>query len=166
MLQTLWDASAFAKHYSPEIGSEAVEAIFRNGSPPEGITTYLSYAETFSLLLRKHNRNDISLQVFSAAVLTLQAETLDSLAFNLLMITDLDIIRSVEYIRRHNINTSDAAILAAYLRYALTQPVSATSCIRIASDQRLLRAAAAEGLATLNPEQVSPVDIPALLARL
>lgn len=38
--------------------------------------------------------------------------------------------------------------------------------ILIAADQCLLRAAAAEGLATLNPEIVSPTDIPALLAAL
>lgn len=164
MPQTLWDASGLAKRYSPEIGSETVDAIFSSGSPSEAMTTYLSYTETFSLLLRKHNRNDISLRVFSAAVLILQAETLNNFAFNLLTITNLDIIRSVEYIRRHNINASDAAILAAYLRYALTQPVGAAPCLLVAADQRLLRAAAAEGLMTLNPELVSPVEVPAILS--
>jgi hypothetical protein len=36
----------------------------------------------------------------------------------------------------------------------------------IASDQRLLRAAAAEGFWTLNPEQLSAENVPALLASL
>ncbi len=166
MPRPLWDASALAKRYAPEIGSETVEAIFSNVSPAGMVTTFLSYAETFSLLLRKHNRDDISLQVFSAAVRSLQAETLSGLGFNLLTITDLDIVRSVEYMRHYNINASDAAILAAFLRYSQTRPADVFPCVLVASDQRLLRAAAAEGMATLNPELVSPADVPALLAAL
>ena len=166
MPQPLWDASALAKRYAPENGSEAVDAIFIHIQPSQMVTTFLSYAETFSLLLRKQNRGDIGTPAFRTAVSSLQAETLDSQTFNLLTITDGSIIRGIEFMQRHNINASDAAILAAYLRYALTQPVSAGPCVLIASDQRLLRAAAAEGLATLNPEVVPPIDVPALLAAL
>jgi hypothetical protein len=36
--------------------------------------------------------------------------------------------------------------------------------VLVAADQRLVRAAAAEGLATLNPETIPAVDVPALLA--
>lgn len=166
MPQPLWDASALAKRYAPENGSDTVDAIFVHVPQSQMVTTFLSYAETFSLLLRKQNRGDIGIPAFRTAVSSLQAETLDSPAFNLLTITDGSIVRGVEFMQRHNINASDAAILAAYLRYALTQPVSAGSCILVASDQRLLRAAAAEGLATLNPELIFPADVPALLAAL
>lgn len=130
------------------------------------ITTFLSYAETFSLLLRDHNRGDISLSLFFSVVSALQAETLNSQDCNLLSIGDSDIIRGVEFIRHHNINSSDAAILAAFLRYSSSQSDDGPPCVLIASDKRFLRAAEAEGLATLNPESVLPADVPALLAGL
>jgi hypothetical protein len=38
--------------------------------------------------------------------------------------------------------------------------------VLVASDQRLLRAAKAEGLEVLNPESVQAVDVPAFLAAL
>ena len=166
MPQALWDASALAKRYTLETGSATVDAVFSGLPLTRMITTFLSYAETFSLLLRKHNRGDISSPVFSSAVSALQAETLNSLDCNLLSIDDGDIVRGVEFMRRHNINSSDAAILAAFLRYSSVQPDDAPPCVLIASDKRFLRAAEAEGLATLDPEQVSAADVSARLAAL
>ena len=66
--------------------------------------------------------------------------------------------------RRHNINATDTAILTMLMEHA--QAVETLPILLIAADQRLLRAAATEGLATLNPEIVSSADIPALLAAL
>ena len=166
MPQPLWDASALAKRYTLERGSDTVDAVFASVPRSQIVTTFLSYAETFSLLWRKHNRGDIGLPTFTAAVSLLQAETLSSQDFGLLTLTDRDMIEGVEYMRKHNINASDAAILAAYLRYARAQSFSTSPTVLIAADQRLLRAAAAEGLATLNPEIASPTDVPALLAAL
>ena len=62
---------------------------------------------------------------------------------------------------RHNLNASDAAILATYLEYARTVPT--TRCAVVSSDQRFLRAALAEGLRALNPELIAPPDVPAAL---
>ena len=164
MPQPMWDASALAKRYALEIGSETVDTIFEAVFPVAAIATFLSYAETFSLLQRKHNRGDMSLQVFFSAVLTLQAEVFDSQGFLIQSISDLDIVQGIEYIGKHNINASDAAILAAYLRYSQVQPHGSPRCGLIASDQRLLRAAVAEGLATLKPETFTPQEVPEILA--
>lgn len=68
--------------------------------------------------------------------------------------------------RQHNINASDAAILAALLRYDQARPPASPSILLVASDQRLLRAASPEGLATLDLEQVAPDAVPARLAAL
>ncbi len=57
----------------------------------------------------------------------------------------------------HNINSADAAILAAYLRF---QRATSKPCLLIASDRRLNRAAEAEGLKSLNPEEVAAGDVP------
>lgn len=143
-----------------------MDAIFLHTVQSQRVTTFLGYVETFSLLLRKQNRGDISAASFRSAVSSLQAETVNSLAMNLLTITDRDILHGVEFVQRYNINASDAAILAAFLRYSRSQPFASSPCILIAADQRFLRAAAAEGLATLNPESVPAADVPAILAAL
>lgn len=166
MPQALWDASALAKRYALETGSATADVIFVSLPMSRMVMTFLSYAETFSLLLRKHNRGDISIPLFSSAVSALQAETLNSQDFNFLSISDGDMLRGVEFVRRHNINSSDAAILAAFIRYSQSQPFGSPPCVLVAADKRFLRAAQAEGLATLNPEAVLPADVPALLAGL
>ena len=49
---------------------------------------------------------------------------------------------------QYNLNSSDAAILASYMR-SICLGFRSGSAVIVAADQRLLRAAAAEGLATL-----------------
>lgn len=93
----------------------------------------------------------------------MQTEVVQSTDFGMLFISDQAIFASVEIIHRHNLNSTDAAILTMLLQYS---HAAGTSCLLIAADQRLLRAAAAEGLATLNPETVSATAVPALLAAL
>ncbi|MFI5459919.1 MAG: hypothetical protein ACHRXM_31250 [Isosphaerales bacterium] len=75
------------------------------------------------------------------------------------------LLDGIELIRRHNLNSSDGAILQAYLKYAIPMRPSVVSVL-VASDQRLLRAAKAEGLEVLNPESVQAAHIPAFLAAL
>jgi hypothetical protein len=53
-----------------------------------------------------------------------------------------------------------------YLRFARAQSPAAPACLLVTADQRLLRAAAAEGLQTLDPEQLPAADVPAFLAAL
>jgi hypothetical protein len=67
---------------------------------------------------------------------------------------------------QHNLNASDAIVLLAYLRYARAQSPAAPPCLLVAADQRMLRAAAAEGLPTFDPEQLPAADVPAFLASL
>ncbi|MCI0463268.1 MAG: hypothetical protein L0Z62_40495 [Gemmataceae bacterium] len=62
-------------------------------------------------------------------------------------------------------HSTDASILAAFLKYA-GQQLPTTACVLLAADQRLLRAAQAEGLKTLNPERITDADVPAFLAAL
>jgi len=68
---------------------------------------------------------------------------------------------SVAWIVKHNLNSTDALHLqAALLEHAATPK----GIWLVSSDRRLLRAAHAEGLQTLNPEQSSITEIQKLLA--
>lgn len=161
----LWDASALAKRYSPEVGSDTVDALFAASPPAQMILTFLGYAETYSVLLRKQNRGTISPATFSAARSALRSEVIDAPGFDLLIVDEDDILSSIDLMDRHNLNASDAAILAAYLRCA-TSPMRGAGCVLVAADQRFLRAGQSEGLSVLNPEGFPAADVATLLASL
>jgi hypothetical protein len=47
----LWDASALVKRYALEVGSEAVDALFTEVPIAQMVTSFIGYAETYSVLL-------------------------------------------------------------------------------------------------------------------
>ena len=60
--------------------------------------------------------------------------------------------RAAPHIERHSINATDAIVLHATLGLAQFLRVNGDDLAIVASDQRLLRAAKAEGLDTFDPE--------------
>lgn len=161
-----WDASALAKRYVVEIGTEVVNSLFLDVSKPRMVGTVLGYAETHSVLLRHLNRGAITYSSFVTSKTSLRVEVVISADFELLTIDNETIYAGIAHCERYNVNANDGAILAAYLRYIRMLPLPVSRCVLIASDQRLLVAAQAEGLITLDPERISAVDVPSLLAGL
>jgi predicted nucleic acid-binding protein len=161
----LWDASALAQRYAPEIGHQTVNALFTAVSRAQLITTVLSYSETCGALVRKRNGGALDSATFSVARSALRAEVIDDPDFGVLAVEFADILGGIDLIDRHNLNSADASILVSFLSFAQAHPAS-TVCILVAADQRLLRAAQAEGLRTLNPELIAPAAVPAFLAAL
>jgi predicted nucleic acid-binding protein len=161
----LWDASALAQRYAPEIGHQTVNALFTAVPRAQMITTVLTYSETCGALVRKHNGGVLDAATFSVARSALRAEVIDDPDFGVLAVEFSDILGGIDLIDRHNLNSADASILASFLSFAQAQ-AAATVCVLAAADQRLLRAAQAEGLKTFNPERIAPADVPAFLAAL
>lgn len=159
-----WDASALGKRFVPELGSATVDALFDTPLSTEMVSTTLGYAETYSILLRKRNRGEITRAVFDAARATLQRQVVEDLDFLLLQLEDVDIFAGLRFMDHHNVNATDASFLALALRYRNALPPGSPTCVLVAADQRLVAAAQAEGLPTLNPESVAAADVPALLA--
>src|SRR5437016_11679178 len=152
MLVLLWDASALVKRYALEVGSEAVDTRFAAVPLTQMVTTFLGYAETYSVLLRKRNRGDLTEPTFRSAVSLLQVEVLDNADFALLTLSDLAILDGIELMENYSLNASDAAILTAYRSYAEGEAAVGSRCVLIGADQRFIHGAQAEGLDTLNPE--------------
>ncbi len=126
-------------------------------------STFTCYAESHAILLRKRNGRIISKALHDAARAQLRLEIINSLNFVLLAVETLDVLVGIDLTERHNINSTDAATLATFLRY---RQASGETCLLVAADKRLLRAAAAEGLATLNPETMPAVEVALFLASL
>jgi hypothetical protein len=117
-------------------------------------------------LIRSHNRGSISLPAFLSAKASPRSEIVNNPDFALLTVDDAAIFAGVALMEQYNVNATDAAILAVFLRYTQARAPGAPACVLIAADQRLLAAAQAEGLSTLNPETIPVADLPAFLARL
>jgi hypothetical protein len=166
VVELLWDASALVKRYYSEAGSASVNALFASVPISQMIATYWGYSETYSAIVRKRNRGDISPSLYQSAISSLRAEVLRDPDFRLVTIEDADVLGGVPFLDQHSLNSADASILVTYLRYLDAQPPGAPTAVLVAADSYLLRAATAEGLPTLNPETVAAVDIPALLVSL
>ena len=166
MPQLLWDASGLAKRYYSEAGTATANALFSAAPASTMAVTFIGYAETAAILRRKFNQGDVDFATFQQTRLLLETEVLLNAEFSLLSVENTDVLDGVALTDLHNINSTDASILAAYLRYARAQPSHAPPCVLIAADRRLIRAAEAEGLRTLNPELVPAPDMPAYLLHL
>jgi predicted nucleic acid-binding protein len=166
MALLFWDASALVKRYTPEVGRETANALFAVAPVRDMATSPWGYVETYSILLRKLNGGTLDLPAFTTAVTALQTEVVASPDFGLLSISDAVIFASVSQMRHHNLNATDAALLTMLLEYTQLSSISGSQCVMIAADQRLVRAAAAEGLRTLNPEFLAASDVPEFVASL
>ena len=165
MVILLWDASALAKHYAPEIGSETVDALLASIPAAQQVSTAVSYAEIYSILLRKFNRANIDHMAFEAAKSSLRSEMINDPDFVLLSIDDTAFYGGIALMEAHNINATDAALLFLFQSYISTFPqTSQVKFIIVAADERLVRASEAEGLTAINPESITAANIPALLA--
>lgn len=164
MALVFWDASGLIKRYLAEQGSPTVNALFHHSPALDMASTPWGYAETYSLLLRRLNGGILDLPTWTAQVTSLQTEVVNNPDFVLLPIDSADVFASTGLMRAHNLNATDAALLTTLLRYA--RAPGAPPCLLVAADRRLLRAARAEGLATLDPEQTAPDAVPGLLAAL
>jgi len=154
----LWDASGLVKRYGREAGSDTVDAVFQTPSVNQMSVTLWGYAECVSIIHRKRNGKLIDAASYTSAVTALQQEVPASSLFKILTIEDDRILAGLPLLVKHNLNSNDAAILATYLRFQQGLPGS-PSCFLVAADQRLLRAAEAEGLRTLNPERINTQEI-------
>ena len=163
MPSLFWAASGLAKHYIAEVGSQTANLLFAAASQPVMLTTLWGYSETFSLIRRAYNGGRVDASVYATATSALRNDILALPRLQLVSVADADILYSITYIQRHNINATDAALLATLLRYA---QATGETCVLVAADGRFCRAASAEGLAVINPETSTAADLPAFLAAL
>lgn len=158
----LWDASGLVKRYSLEVGAATVNALFAP-PPPNMVLTVWSYLETYAILRRRYSAGAFDRKALTDAVTALQSEVVTG-DFDLLSISDQLIFSASSLVDAHNMNSADAAILAAYLRFRSSLSRNSPTCLLVASDKRILWAAIAEGLQTLDPEGLSPTEASALLS--
>ena len=148
-----FDASALVKRYTQEIGSEKVNFLFNNVPLNRIMCLILGIVELFWVCVRKKNDGRITNLDFSQAWINLNDEVIDDQSdFKTISVPDQLILGSMRLIEIHSLNSVDAVVLRAALNIAAELRNTGDTLVLVASDQRLLRAAHAEGLQIFNPE--------------
>ena len=147
-----FDASALAKRYVPETGTDTVNKIFEDTPLERLICLTIGATEVVSILVRKRNDGRISQPFFSQALLNLRDEVIDNSDFTTIIADDPTVIDSIGFIIQHSINSTDAIVLASALQINFELLQRDDKLIFVSSDKRLNRAAQLEGLEVLNPE--------------
>jgi predicted nucleic acid-binding protein len=145
-------ASALAKRYVPERGSPHVHTLLDTTPANRLYLLNVGAGEVVSILVRKRNAGVISAAYFAQALIDFEREILHAADINKLPVANRLATSSVPLIVAHSINSTDAVTLKSALAIARRLRRSGGDLVVVASDQRLLRAAQAEGLSTFNPE--------------
>ena len=157
------DASALAKRYAQEIGTPLIDRLFDGVSAVRLYMLNLGVAEVISLLVRKKNAGQLAVPAFNQALLELGREIRSSNQVRKLTADNTIVTAALPLIELHSINATDAVILSSAVDLFADLRKLGDDLTLVASDQRLLRAAQAEGLSTFNPETQSQADLEALL---
>ena len=148
-----FDASALAKRYIEEIGSDKVDFIFANVPLTRLQCLTIGAVEVFWICIRKRNDGRITASQFTQATGHLEHEIISTQSnFKTTSVPDSLIWGSMNLIETHSLNSVDAMVLCSALEVATELRRTEDTLVLVASDQRLLRAARAEGLQVFNPE--------------
>lgn len=148
-----FDASALAKRFTKEIGSEIINFLFAHVSLNHMTCLILGVVELHWVCVRKKNDGIISSEDYTQAKINLNYEIVDSSSgFNTISVSDTLVLSSMPLIESHSLNSTDALVLRSALDLNIELQNIGDNLVLVASDQRLLRAAQQEGLLVFNPE--------------
>jgi predicted nucleic acid-binding protein len=146
------DASALAKRYVPKTGSAEVDAILDTIPARRIFLLNIGAGEVVSIFVRKRNAGLLSISDFGQAMASFDAEIVQAADVTKLPVANRLTLSCFPLIVAHSINSTDAVTLKSALSIARRLRAAGDDLVLVASDQRLLRAAQAEGLSTFDPE--------------
>ncbi|MGH7138399.1 MAG: type II toxin-antitoxin system VapC family toxin [Pirellulales bacterium] len=165
MVSFFLDASALAKRYVPETGSALVDFLFDHVAEHRIYILNIGCAEVVSVLVRKKNVGTVSAAQFSQALLAFDREVIQSSAKHLIAFGNAVVTDALALIVKHSVNASDAMLLRVSIDVSQHLRSGGDDLALVASDQRLLRAAQAEGLVTFNPETQDQASLATLVGQ-
>lgn len=163
MMQFFLDASALAKRYVLEPGTPLIDHLLDHVAADRLIVLNVGCAEVVSILVRKKNAGLLAASTFAQALLQIGREIIHAANLHKIEPTNSLVIGALLHIHTHSINATDALVLHAALGVSRHLRQRGDDLILVASDQRLFRAAQAEGLIPFNPETQDQAALAALI---
>jgi uncharacterized protein len=152
------DASALVKRYIVETGSALIDHLFARSSKDRLSSSMLGLAEVAACLIRKRNSAIITAGTFASAFAALLAETLDAPDFTKYAADNAVIRAAIALLDTYAINSADSVLLQIALEANANELGKNNAIVLVSSDQRLIKAAQAEGLITFDPETQTDLD--------
>ena len=113
--------------------------------------------------MRKKNANRLPVTAFSQALIDFGAEIVHATSVRKIAADNTLVTAALPLIETYAINATDGIILRSALDLAAHLRTQGHDLILMASDQRLLKAAQAEGLLIFNPEMQTEAELDLLL---
>ncbi len=157
------DASALAKRYAREVGTPLLNHLFASVPADRLYVFNVGMAEVASILVRKRNGGQLTAAAFAQAMVNFGAEIVYAAGVNKFAADNALVTAALPLVEPHSINGTDAILLRSALDLAASLRSKGQDLVLVASDQRLLRAAQAEGLTTFDPEREGQTVLDALL---
>ena len=158
------EPSAWVERYYREAGTDLTNDLFDRLLRPRPSRLLCSRAgmtEVVSVLNRHRNAGRVTPAIFNLAYVYFEA---DSRMVRLLAVRNTQSDASIRLLLAHNLNATDALHLQAALEVQSRLHTQGNTLLVFAADQRLLRAAQAEGLTTFNPETGTHAQLEELLS--
>jgi len=146
----VFDSSALAKRYMPEVGSAWVASITKRSAKHKIFVAQITPVEIVSAAMRRMHSGGLDLQTAKVIRLLVDRHYLRDYAE--IRITNTLRERAEDLLENHQLRAADAIQLASALdaHYRL-RLIGLPAPIFVCADQRLLAAAIAEGLQTDDP---------------
>lgn len=157
------DASALTKRYLLEKGSAQINHLMQQASSTRLALLKLTRLEIISVLVRARNRATITVPEFQQALVNLRSDIGNKVPLIRISATDKRIAAAAKLIPTHSINATDALVLASSIELSRRLLAAGDSLVLVAADQRLHKAARAEGLVSFDPETQSQAELDVLL---
>ena len=146
----LFDTSALAKRYVPEVGTPLINHLLNTVSKQRTFVLVLAFGELVSFLVRKKNSGQISRMSYLQALADSRSEMTGMVIQS---VSDDLVWKSLSLIEQYSINATDAIILRCALNIADTLRVLGHDLVLVTSDIRLANSAQSSKLVVWNPEK-------------
>jgi uncharacterized protein len=146
----LFDTSALAKRYVPEVGTPLINHLLNTVSKQRMFVLVIAFGELVSFLVRKKNSGQISRMSYLQALADSRSEMTSMFIQS---VSDDLVWKSLPLIEQYSINATDAIILRSALNIADMLRVLGHDLIFVTSDIRLANSAQSSKLVVWNPEK-------------
>jgi len=157
----LFDTSALAKRYVPEVGTPLINHLLNTVSKQRMFVLVLAFGELVSFLVRKKNSGQISRMSYLQALADSRSEMTSMVIQS---VSDDLVWKSLSLIEQYSINATDAIILRSALNIADTLRVLGHDLVLVTSDIRLANSAQSSKLVVWNPEKADQSSLEELIS--
>ena len=157
------DASAYAKRYVAEKGTQLMNHLFTRVPLGRMVCLFEGGGEIIFVFVHRRNEGKITTTRFNQLREHFETEFINRDEVEQIFPTENQIADSWDLIEEHSLNSTDAILLQCALDRTNQLGMDGDNLVLVSSDKRLIRASQNEGLLTFDPETDSQTALDVLI---